>query len=607
MKRMRASCRFVQREGAEAKLHLAQNKPVVPLILDEAAGTVETQGQAQARQDAAVGRKQKALDAVKAKTIGDFYKPDKVPQTTPSMPDGSLHLFYDEPATAMLAARTAAHIALPPLAAVEKARPDDPEEHVLSKALVVSCCSTQQVSTTDLGGGLGGFAKLATQEAIDQGKVMCLLLYTSIGKAGITKTTGIPADEQQATNPSDQVKLFLVRPMADDDEGSDDDESDDESEGGYRWACCPFTSHEDAPSALAHAHAVLAAKGFAHLLAELRLIYVGYDMFAASTTLSCSDHTIVVNGATMRVHYLPQSMVLCHTKLKQLNVLYQMLGRSMNLLQSIKLEGYKIDVLTHGNTLLRVKCYYLIEQYMIKCMKGLNGIELRQPDQMMGALVQYANEQCAAYGLAAHDFLSTSRVGLRNVPIAKALARGKQNRGARHVQIAHIHQLPTEASSGGSYDADDDDEYRYDDDDDDDEARPPSAHEVVKDNFGWRGCIDRPEAEWPGLYEPNGGPHFNTEPTGTTSADKAAGAQAASSATARRPRRLPSCRLPKFNARRRQGFGRHRPPSTTRQVARAAQRSAAPCASELVCRCLDSRWCTSSGRARRHCPAIRSA
>ena len=43
----------------------------------------------------------------------------------------------------------------------------------------------------------------------------------------------------------------------------------------------------------------------------------------------------------------------------------------------------------------------------------------------------------AAYGLAAHDFLSTSRVGLRNVPIAKALARGKQNRGARHVQLAH--------------------------------------------------------------------------------------------------------------------------------------------------------------------------
>lgn len=548
MKRMRGTCRFVQREGAEAKLQLAQNKPVVPQVLDEDAGTVETQEQAQVRHIAAVARKQKALDTVKAKTIGDFYKPDKVPQTTPSMPDGSLHLFYDEPATAMLAACTAAHIAREPLAAVEKARPGDPEEHVLSKALVVSCCSTQQVSATDLGGGLGGYTKLATQEAIDQGKVLCLLLYTSIGKAGITKTTGMPADDQQASNPSDQVKLFLVRPMADDasDQDSSDDDSGDESQGGYRWACCPFTAHEDAPSALAHAHAVLASKGFEHLLPEMRLIYVGYDMFAASTTLSCSDHTLVVNGATMRVHYLPYLMVLCHTKLKQLNVLYQMLGRSMNLLQSIKLANYKIDVLTHGNTLLRVKCYYLIEQYMIKCMKGLNGIELRQPDQMMGALVQYANEQCAAYGLAAHDFLSTSRVGLRNVPIAKALARGKQNRGARHVRLADIHQLPTEASSGGSDDTDADDEYRYDDDDDE-EALPPSAHEVVKDNFGWRGCIDRPPAEWPGLYDANGGPHYATKPTGTTpDAIELAHKQFIGDCTA--PEKAAILPVPKFNA-----------------------------------------------------------
>ena len=63
MKRMRAVCRCVQREGAEAKLHLAQNKPVVPQLLDETSGAVETQEQAQARQDVAVGRKQKALDA----------------------------------------------------------------------------------------------------------------------------------------------------------------------------------------------------------------------------------------------------------------------------------------------------------------------------------------------------------------------------------------------------------------------------------------------------------------------------------------------------------------------------------------------------------------
>ena len=82
---------------------------------------------------------------------------------------------------------------------------------------------------------------------------------------------------------------------------------------------------------------------------------------------------------------------------------------------------------------------------------------------------------------------------------------------------------------------------------DDEEALPPSAHEVVKDNFGWRGCIDRPPAEWPGLYDPNGGPHYATKPTGTTpDAIELAHKQFIGDCTA--PEKNALVKVPKFNA-----------------------------------------------------------
>ena len=512
MKELRPSFRYVQEESAKARLLAAQSKAVVPLTLAD--GTLEHITAAQARHDSTVAVKQLAVDAVMAKTRADYYKPDEVPKFFPSMPQGNLHIFHDEAGTAMLGARTRAFIATSPLEKAQKRRADDVEEHWLSKALVVSCTATQQASKTDLAGGLGGYVKLAIEEALAQGQPLAVLSYTSVGVAGIARSTGIPPDADHTFNPADQVKLFLVLRVPAEEVKEDDDGVPVEEE--FVWACCPFTAHADAPAALAKAHAVFAEMRLpaprpldARDLRRVRHVRGG-------------DHALVQRphhpvrrrrGAEQRVHYLPKSMVLCHATLKQLNVLYQMLGRSMNLLQSIILDGYTIDVLTHPYTLARVQCYYLIEQFMVKCMKGAAHFELRQPDKMMGALVRFAEEQTARYGLDVADFLGKSRVGLRNLSLNKTLALGDKRNGGELVNLSDL-RAPGATSSTGASD--------YDDDDDDEALGLVSqhlgvqgTHECVRDTFGWRACIDKFEAQWPVR------PHFKTKATGDA-ADKAA-------------------------------------------------------------------------------------
>ena len=513
MKELRPSFRYVQEESAKARLLAAQSKAVVPLTLAD--GTLEHITAAQARHDSTVAVKQLAVDAVMAKTRADYYKPDEVPKFFPSMPQGNLHIFHDEAGTAMLGARTRAFIATSPLEKAQKRRADDVEEHWLSKALVVSCTATQQASKTDLAGGLGGYVKLAIEEALAQGQPLAVLSYTSVGVAGIARSTGIPPDADHTFNPADQVKLFLVMRVRSEEVKEDDDGVPEEEE--YVWACCPFTAHADAPAALAKAHAVFVEMGCPHLIPSMRVIYVGYDMFAAATTLSCSDLTIrfTDGDSEQRVHYLPKSMVLCHAMLKQLNVLYQMLGRSMNLLQSIILDGYTIDVLTHPYTLARVKCYYLIEQFMVKCMKGAAHAELRQPDKMMGALVQFAEEQTKTFGLPVDEFLGKSRVGLRNLSLNATLDKGDKRNGGELVDLSDL-RAPGVASSTGASDYDDDDgDYVAVGDFVGEHLIVQGTHEVAKDIFGWRGCIGKPEAQWPVR------PNFNMEATGNMT-DRAA-------------------------------------------------------------------------------------
>ena len=236
------------------------------------------------------------------------------------------------------------------------------------------------------------------------------------------------------------MKLFLVMRVRSEEVKEDDDGVPEEEE--YVWACCPFTAHADAPAALAKAHAVFVEMGCPHLIPSMRVIYVGYDMFAAATTLSCSDLTIrfTDGDSEQRVHYLPKSMVLCHAMLKQLNVLYQMLGRSMNLLQSIILDGYTIDVLTHPYTLARVKCYYLIEQFMVKCMKGRRARRAApagQDDGGAGAVRRGAERK--TFGLPVDEFLGKSRVGLRNLPSLNAtLDKGDKRNGGELVDLSDL-------------------------------------------------------------------------------------------------------------------------------------------------------------------------
>ena len=454
MKELRPSFRYVQEESAKARLLAAQSKAVVPLTLAD--GTLEHITAAQARHDSTVAVKQLAVDAVMAKTRADYYKPDEVPKFFPSMPQGNLHIFHDEAGTAMLGARTRAFIATSPLEKAQKRRADDVEEHWLSKALVVSCTATQQASKTDLAGGLGGYVKLAIEEALAQGQPLAVLSYTSVGVAGIARSTGIPPDADHTFNPADQVKLFLVLRVRSEEVKEDDDGVPEERSTSGRAAPSPRTPTRR--RRWPRRTRCSPRWSCAHLVPTMRVIYVGYDMFAAATTLSCSDLTIrfTDGDSEQRVHYLPKSMVLCHAMLKQLNVLYQMLGRSMNLLQSIILDGYTIDVLTHPNTLARVKCYYLIEQFMVKCMKGAAHVELRQPDKMMGALVQFAEEQTEPIGLPVRRLpRQVARRAAQPVAQRDAGAGDKRN-GGELVDLSDL-RAPGVASSTGASDYDDDD------------------------------------------------------------------------------------------------------------------------------------------------------
>jgi len=482
MRKLRPECIRVQLESAEAYVAFIIKGGIKSRALK--GGGVQSAEVAKASYDRRLALARKAVVEVKKKKLTDPFPDDQVNDHFIFMPNGCVKPYRSEVATAMLACRTAAFISQTPTLAVEKTRADDHETHHISKMLIVSCTSQQQATGRDVAGGLAGYVRLVLEEAQEQKQPTAVLLYTSASTKSL-ETTISATFSGEAKGLQNPVKLFLAIPRpASEPYLSLDDEMEETS---VVWHGTKFTCHPDAQSAMQQAHNECKENDCANLIPSLRVIAVGYDMFRAATTLSVSNLTIEFTpGKPERVHYIPKSMVLCHPPNKQLNVLYQMLGRGMNLLQTICLKDYEIDVLSHADTLPRVKCYYLLEREMVKCMQGVRGDASRRPDKMMGKLIKYSKEQAQAYRLDTNEFLSKSRVGLRNESLEQTLAVGNEANGGELFDSGDVHHPDADAGS---------EEWDYDQSDEDDDS-VQSKHDILTVIYPWKGAINRPEAEW---------------------------------------------------------------------------------------------------------------
>lgn len=512
MRKNRPECLRVQCDSATSWLNTLTKKGPKPMMVK---GTLQTAAVAKATFDTRMNAARAAVEFARAKKIGDPYPDDQVSDYVINMPKGNVKLYHDEVQTAILACRTGAFLSQSPLVKAPKVNPDDQEDHWVSKMLVVSCTPQQQATGRDVSGGLAGYTRLVLDQAIEQEQPCAVLLYSSASCKSLSETTNTWLDPYSDPGGKNPVKLFLALPAPSRMVVGDDDDDDGAGTGGggeddgVTWARSNFSCHSDAASALAKAHEVFEEYECGHLIAQMRVVDVGYDMFRAATTLSVSNLTIdrgapAAPGAAHpnapkreRVHYLPKSMILCHTATKQLNVLYQMLGRGMNLLLAIFMRHYKIDVLSHAKTLRYVKCYYLLERYVVKCMHGVRDSSSRLPDKMMGMLVGYARTQTEAMGVDSTVFLQNQRIGLTRKSIAQTLVGGKEANGGELVMPSDI--IKPEHGS------DDDDPYADESSDDDEAESGDGAHEFAKDIMGWKSDIGKPEASW------NLRPHYKQE------------------------------------------------------------------------------------------------
>ena len=448
-------------------------------------GVVQTDAEAKAEYEEKLAAAEQAVKDAEAKSVNDYLPIDDVPVTDPYMPNGTAHLFRDEVGTALLTCHTGAYIAKTPSYRAEKAHADDEENHHLCQTYLFSGTHIQKASAKDVVGGLAGYARFCTDELRRQQKPGVVMLYSSVSNAKIAETTNIEVRKNAlGGNP---VKLFTVLPKY---------TTNDDGQEEVEWEALPFSSHPDAPAALRAAHQLCADKDLDRLVPELRVIQVGYDMFKASATLSVSDLTIEFTpGVLERLHYVPGYMVLCHAKGKQLDVLYQMVGRAMNLFLSIKLPNYKVQVFSHVLTLKRIKLYYKIEEYMITCMKGVGAgpgakpeenQALRIPNNMMVALRKFAEQQTEGYCMNVDEFLRKSRIGLRCVSLDETLPQSDNPEIGDLVPLAYIDQLEENGEENG-----DDDDNSMDVDD-----NAADVIEVLNEIFSWKHAVGRPQSAW---------------------------------------------------------------------------------------------------------------
>lgn len=480
----RPECLRVAIETAQSALAALKKKGPKPA---KRKGVVQTEAEAKAEYEKKLAAAEKAVKDAEAKSLQPPPLPtNDVPVTDPYMPNGSAQLFRDEVATALLTCHTGAYIAKTPSHRAEKAHADDAEDHHLCQTYLVSCTHIQKASAKDVVGGLAGYTRFCTDELRRQQKPGVVMLYSSVSNAKIAETTNIAVREN--TRGGNPVKLFTVLPTY---------TTNDDGETEVEWEALPFSSHPDAPEALRAAHQLCKDMGLNHLVPELRVIQVGYDMFKASTTLSVSDLTIEFTpGVFDRLHYVPGYMVLCHAKGKQLDVLYQMVGRAMNLFLSIKLPNYQVQVFSHVLTLKRIQLYYRIEEYMIKCMKGIGAgplakeeenQALRIPNNMMVALRKFAEQQTEGYRMDADEFLRKSRIGLRCVSLDETLPQSDNLAIHALVPLSAIEHLPEDGEE-------DENEEAYEESMDVDNAA--DVVEVLNEIFSWKHAVGLPQREW---------------------------------------------------------------------------------------------------------------
>ena len=474
MKENRPECIRVSIESAKSWVaKLTSEGPKIRTVK----GVMQTQEQAQKSFDFRLKKAKREVEKAEAVNVNDPLPDNKVPKMHPYMPDGCVKFFKDEVATAMLTCHAGAYIASTPSAPAQKARSNDPENHHVCHTYLVSCTQIQQTNARDVVGGLAGFTRWCTGEMKRQQKPGVVLLYSSVSNASIVRSTNIEARPGTRGGDKNPVKLFLVLPIVTGTDANGDDV--------VEWQTLPFSCHPGAAEALRQAHTLCADNGVRNLVPSLCAIKVGYDMFKASTTLAVSDLCFEFSpNVPERLHYVPCSMVLCHSKDKQLDVLYQMIGRAMNLFIAILLPKFKVRVLSHLHTLNKIKCYYHIEKYMVDCMKGTTGPESRQPDKMMGALKQFAKEQTNEYNLG-DDFLAKARIGLRRKTIEDTLAVGNQANGGEIVRIGDIHKPDEE-----------EEEEEEDPMDVDDTSDTDATASVIDEIFKWKHAIGRPQSEW---------------------------------------------------------------------------------------------------------------
>jgi hypothetical protein len=477
-------CVRVRIEQAKSKLAKVARDGPKPRKLK--GGGVQTAEQAQASFAQRLEKAEEEVKEAEDATDNPNLPYNKVPMINPYMPDGCTKLYIDEVATALLTCHTAAYISKTPSTPAEKAQANDQENHHLCKTYLVSCTQVQQTNHRDVVGGLAGYTRFSVEEMKRQQKPGVVMLFSSASNKSITTSTNIEARKATRGGVKNSIKMFLTLPITSWDANGDE---------VVVWETLPFSSHPGAPEALRQAHQLCVENGCRNLVPSLRVIQVGYDMFTASATLSVSDLCFeFAPGVFERLHYVPSSMVLCHTKTRQLDVIYQMIGRAMNLFIAIKLPGFKPEVLSHLQTLEKIQCYYHIETFMVKCMRGIELVDpntgcvinSRVPDKMMGALKKYAADQTAGMSLDVEEFLTKSRIGLRHKSISATLAVGNTANGGDLVRLSDIHRPGEEEEEDGDGDAMDVDESS------DDDASPS----MICDHFGWKHAIGLDENEW---------------------------------------------------------------------------------------------------------------
>jgi hypothetical protein len=458
-------------------------------------GVEQTQEQANATYAHRLKKAKEDVKTAEKANVNDPFPYDKIPKKYPSMPDGCTKLYRDEVATALLTCHTGAYIAKSPSTPVQKARTNDPEDHHICNTYLVSCTQTQQTNDRDVVGGLAGFTRFCTDELKRQQKPGVVMLYSSINNGSIARSTNIEFRKGTRGGEKNPVKLFVVLPITTGTDANGDPE--------VEWQALPFSSHPGAAEALRQAHQLCADNNVRNLVPSLRVIQVGYDMFKASTTLAVSDLCHEFSPGVMeRLHYVASSMVLCHSKDKQLDVLYQMVGRAMNLFIAIKLPGFKVEVLSHAQTLNRTKCYYHIEKYMVDCMKGKHGTESRHPDKMMGALLEFAEEQTGEYNMDVEEFLSKGKIGLRRKSIGQTLAVGNKANGGDLVRRSDIFKPEEEEEDVES----EEEEEEEDADSMDVDGDASGLIKVLYEIYKWKHSIGRPD-----LLTSIVGPHYKMD------------------------------------------------------------------------------------------------